>query len=107
MLSPAIICLYCCPLLHFHLQPLSHSYLDTGSLSHQMYTRDWDSSNYGQPNCTTHHIKTCIGNEYGDFYEYEWIYIGEVKEGTDDTPHGIGIRVSNIGYTQQLYNNDS
>ena len=41
---------------------------------------------YGQPNCTTDHIKTCIDKGY-------WIYIGEVKEGTDDTPHGIGILV--------------
>ena len=53
---------------------------------------------YGQPNCTTDHIKTCIG-EYN-----RWIYIGEVKEGTDDTPHGIGIRVDREGYTQQLSN---
>ena len=37
----------------------------------------------------------------------EWIYIGEVKEGTDDTPYGIGIRVVNDGSTQQLNDNDS
>ena len=53
---------------------------------------------YGQPNCTTDHIKTFIHKDkYGD----DWIYIGEVKEGTDDTPHGIGIRVCKYGYTQQ------
>ena len=58
---------------------------------------------YGQPNCTTDHIKTCIGrDEDGD-----WIYIGEVKEGTDDTPHGSGIRVGIDGDTQQLSNKDS
>ena len=44
---------------------------------------------YRQPNCITHHIKKCFGNScYGN-----WVYIGEVKEGTYDTPHGIGIRV--------------
>ena len=45
---------------------------------------------YGQPNCTTDHINTCINEE-------NWIYIGEVKEGTDHTPHGIGIQVWSLG----------
>ena len=44
---------------------------------------------YGQPSCTTYYVYTCI---HKDKYD-EWIYIGEVKEGTDDTPHGIGIQV--------------
>ena len=48
---------------------------------------------YGQPNCTTDSIKTCIGKDIIS----NWIYIGEVKEGTDDTPHGIGIRVNEYG----------
>ena len=56
---------------------------------------------YGQPNCTTDHIKTCI---HKDKYENDWIYIGEVKEGTDHTPHGIGIQVYKYGGTQQLNN---
>ena len=42
---------------------------------------------YGQPTCTTDHIYTCIHKDY------DWIYIGEVKVGTDDTPDGIGILV--------------
>ena len=38
-------------------------------------------------------------------YRYDdWIYIGEVKEGTDNTPHGIGIKVYSDGDTQQLNN---
>ena len=53
---------------------------------------------YDQPHCTTHHISTCI---HKDNY---WIYIGEVKEGTDDIPHGLGIQVNNSGNTQQLNN---
>ena len=52
---------------------------------------------YGQPSCTTDHIKTCI-NEY-----YKWVYIGEVKEGTDDTPHGIGIKVLSTGDIHEGY----
>ena len=58
---------------------------------------------YGQPNCTTDHIKTCISEKKYN----EWIYIGEVKEGTDDTPHGIGIRVYSGWGTQQLNGQDS
>ena len=44
---------------------------------------------YGQPHCTADHIHTCIGDN--------WIYIGEVKEGTDHILHGIGIRVDTDG----------
>ena len=29
----------------------------------------------------------------------DWIYIGKVKEGFDDIPHGVGIRVWNNGVT--------
>ena len=60
---------------------------------------------YGQHRCTTDQIHTCIkgANENN----YEWIYMGEVKEGTDDIPHGIGIKVFNDGYTQQFNNKDS
>ena len=54
---------------------------------------------YEQPNCTTDHIKTCIGNRN----KYYWIYIGEVKEGTKDTKHGIGIRVWSGGSIDEGY----
>ena len=52
---------------------------------------------YDQPHCTTHHISTCI---HKDNY---WIYIGEVKEGTDDIPHGLGIQVNNSGNIYEGY----
>ena len=44
---------------------------------------------YGQLLSTSHHFHTCIGETYGD----DWIYIGDVKKGTNDIPHGIGIKV--------------
>ena len=45
MLSSYIICLHCCPAAqhkhnHHHLTPS----LEEDSLSHQVYTTDWDSS---------------------------------------------------------------
>ena len=75
--------------------PSSHSffrYYFTRSLGVYKRLGQFD---YGQPNCTTDHIKTCIG--------YEWIYIGGVKEGTDDTEHGIGIRVDRLGDITEGY----
>ena len=39
--------------------------------------------------CTTDHIHTCTCKSDND----GWIYIGEVKQGTDDIPHGIGIQL--------------
>ena len=53
---------------------------------------------YGQPNCTTDNITTCIHENNN------WTYIGELKKGTDDIPHGIGIKVYRCGNTQQLNN---
>ena len=56
--------------------------------------------NYGQPSCTTDRISTCISKDE----EYnKWVYIGEVKEGTDDTPHGIGIKVYSGGGISEGY----
>ena len=43
-------------------------------------------------------IRTCISK----YKNNDWIYIGEMKEGTDDIPHGIGIKVWDHGGTQQL-----
>ena len=84
-------------------QPLSHSlFRDWFSTTSGVYKR-LGKSDYGQPNCTTDHIKTSIQKDMFD----GWIYIGEVKEGTDDTPHGFGIRVLSTGDTQQLNDNDS
>ena len=79
-------------------QPLSHSlFRDWFTETSDVYKR-LGQFDYGQPNCTTDHIKTCIDKKYN------WIYIGEVKEGTDDTRHGIGIQVWWRGDTQQLNN---
>ena len=90
MLSPAIIYYTVVQLLHFHTQPLSHS------LFRKYFTKPSDiykrlgQFDYGQPSCTTDHINTCIKKDKDYF---SWIYIGEVEEGTDHTPHGIGIKV--------------
>ena len=55
---------------------------------------------YAQSLCSTdHHFQT-----FRDEDDNEWIYIGEVKEGTDDIPHGIGIKVWWRGGTQLLNN---
>ena len=103
MLSSYIICLHCSPAAqhkhnHHHLTPS----LDTDFPTTSGVYKRLGQFDYGQPNCTTDHIKTCIHGEYNN-----WIYIGEVKEGTDDTPHGIGIKVWSNGDTQQLNNKDS
>ena len=93
-----VLTLYACTVLHL---------LNINTIIISLLFRDWFTTtskiykrlgqfDYGQPNCTTDHIKTCIGRDE------DWIYIGEVKEGTDDTPHGIGIKVDRYGYTQQL-----
>ena len=91
---------------------LSSCFTFTLPFSHSLFRKDFTTTSgvykrlgqfdYGQPNCTTDHIKTCIEDA-----KYDWIYIGEVKEGTDDTPHGIGIQVDSGGYTQQFNNKDS
>ena len=91
-------------MLHFHTQPLSHSlFREYFTTTSGVYKR-LGQFDYGQPNCTTDHIKTCIHkdedeDEDGD----DWIYIGEVKEGTDDTKHGIGIQVWSDGGIREGY----
>ena len=101
MLSPAIIYLYCCLVASpSHTTIISLLFSKVLTLTSAVYKR-LGQFDYGQPNCTTHHIKTCI---YKDKYGDDCIYIGEVKEGTDDTPHGIGIQVWWDGRTQQLNN---
>ena len=75
--------------------PSSHSlFRKEFTISSGVYKR-LGQFNYGQPSCTTDYIRTCIKEE--DDENYGWIYIGEVKEGADDTPHGIGIKVMNGG----------
>ena len=78
--------------------PSSHSLFRSNFTTISGIYKRLGEFDYGQPNCTTDHIKTCIHNLN------LLIYIGEVKEGTDDTPHGIGIQVYDYGVTQQLNN---
>ena len=78
-------------------QPSSHSlFRNYFTLTSGVYKR-LGQFDYGQPNCTTNHIKTCI------HWDNKWIYIGELKEGTDDTPHGIGIQVWKGGDIKEGY----
>ena len=78
--------------------PLSHSLFRSWFTTASDVYKRLGQFDYGQPSCTTDHIKTYIEKE-----EYnDWVYIGEVKEGTDDTKHGIGIQVSKYGGTQQF-----
>ena len=81
--------------------PSSHFIFRNGfTKSSDVYKR-LGQFDYDQPSCTTDHIRTCI---HSGLYN-NWIYIGEVKEGTDDTPHGIGIKVDgHYGVTHQLNN---
>ena len=84
-------------LLNIHT-PSSHSlFRDRFTKSSGVYKR-LGQFDYGQPNITTDRIHTYIEKEN------DWIYIGEVKKGTNDTPHGIGIKVKKEGDTQQLNN---
>ena len=94
------------PLASFHTQPpLSHS------LFRYWFTRSSNTHkssgqfSYDQLPCTTDRIQTCI--EEKNHNNYEWIYVGEVKQGTDHIPHGIGIQVWSNGSTQQFNNKDS
>ena len=65
MLSSGIICLHCSPAAqhkhnHHHLTPS----LEKASLrSMSDVYEKLEQFDYEQPNCTTDHIKTCIGNE--------------------------------------------
>ena len=82
----------------YSLLYLSHSlFRERFSTNSDVYKR-LGEFNYGQLNCTTDRITTCIKDNW-------YIYIGEVKEeGIDDNPHGIGIKVWTDGGTQQLRN---
>ena len=85
----------------FTQQPLSHSlFRSCLTFTSNVYKR-LGQFDYGRPSWTAGHIKTCFGT---DDNGGGWIYIGEVKEGTDDTPHGIGIQVYDSGDTQQSNN---
>ena len=54
---------------------------------------------YYQSHWNTGHIHTCIGKHNGS----NWIYIGEVKEGTDNMRHGIGIELRDYGHIKEGY----
>ena len=96
MLHSDIICLHCWPVGNISTQPpSSHSPFRKRFIRPSGVYKRLGQFNYGQPGYTADHITKCVdGNQ--------WIYIGEVKEGTDHTRHGIGIRVLSIGDTQQL-----
>ena len=85
------------PLAHFHTPQLSHSLFRSNfTITSGIYKR-LGQFDYGQPHCITDHISICFGKDN------EWIYIGEVREGSYDIPHGIGIQVYDSGgSTQQL-----
>ena len=86
-------------LLHFDTAIISLLFRSNFAVPLDIYKR-LGQFDYGQPHCTRDHIHACYRK-----YEYaDWIYIGEVKEGTDDIPHGIGIQVAWHGGTQQLCN---
>ena len=72
--------------------------------SSNIYKR-YGQSSYDQHHCTTDHIHTCIKEENDN--NVRWIYIGEIKEGTNDIPHGTGIQVYKDGNTQKFDNKDS
>ena len=87
-----------CPLASLSQPPLSHFlFRDNFPTTSGVYER-LGEFDYGQLSCTTDQIKTCIHKDNW------WIYIGELKEETDHTPHGIGIKVWYDGRTQQLNN---
>ena len=77
--------------------PSSHSLFSNWFTKSSGVYKRLGQFDYGQPNCTTHHIKTCIHKDN------RWVYIGEVKEGTDDTEHGIGITVYSWGCINEGY----
>ena len=75
-------------MLNFQTQPPSSHFLFRKyfTVRSDRY-KELGQFSYDQPHCSKYHITTCIGKDN------KWIYIGEVKEGTDDIPHGIGIKV--------------
>ena len=78
-------------MLNFQTQPSSHFLFRKEFTERSDTYKELGQFSYDQPHCTKYHITTCIHNK--------WIYIGEVKEGTDDIPHGIGIQVDSRGDT--------
>ena len=86
-------------MLPFRTQPLylSHSLFRDYFTSSSGSYKKLGHFDYGQPSCTTDHIRKCIQKDN------KWIYIGEVKEGTNDTPHGIGIKVWSTGDIREGY----
>ena len=98
------------PLASFYTQPpLSHSLFREEFTENSNTYKRLEQFSYDRLHCTTDHIHTLIGkddnydsdDEDEDDYDY-WIYIGEMKKGTDDIPQGIGIKVWSNGLTQQL-----
>ena len=89
-------------LTSFHTQPpLSHSLFRKNFTKNSNTYKRLGQFSYDQHHYTSDNIQTCI-KEIND-NNYEWIYIGEVREGTDHIPHGIGIKVwSKDGSTHQL-----
>ena len=91
--------------LHYMFNTYPHTHFHTTTIIslrfREWFTRASDiykrlgQFDYGQPSWASDHISTCFE---GDLFN-SWIYIGEVKEGTDDTPHGISIQVNLTGYT--------
>ena len=73
-----------------HSTPLSHSLFREGFTRWSEVYKRLGQFDYDQPSCTSDYIRPCMSNSDSGC---KWIYIGEVKGGTDDTPHGIGIQV--------------
>ena len=91
------------PLASFHTQPsLSHSLFSNIYSENSIWYRQWGQFSYDLHHCTTDHIHACI--KVINDNNSEWVYVGEVKQGTDHIPHGIGIKVWKKGDTQQLKN---
>ena len=74
-------------MLHFHKNTIISLLISVNfTKSSEIYKR-LGQFDYGQPHCTTDHIDRCISKDSS------WVYIGEVRGGASDTPHGIGIQV--------------
>ena len=91
MLNPEIYVEYFSSCSAFTQPPSSHflfreKFAFTSGIRNRL-----EEFSYGQAHCTTDKIRTYIDKAN------MFIYIGEVKEGTDDTPHGIGIRIWKLG----------
>ena len=94
------------PLDSFHTQPPLSHFLFRFAFENNLDTyKRLGQFSYDQHHCNTNHIQTYIKGENDN--NYEWIYIGEVKVGTDHIPHGIGIKVLSNGDTQQFSSKDN